>query len=260
MLFLDNIMKVKKGLNGFVFLVLFTIILVGCSNVKDESIDTKEQTTATGILVVESAPDGAGIYVDSEMVGETPFTLYNLEVGSHGVVVRKEGYADFEKVVEIKPLRTEEIKAVLNQLEAQEEIKEETVEKEQEELTEEGMKETKEKEETLLNAEKIILEKIVLYYDFDNAGFTNARKKGDDTFSKKYKDYVYFTSLTSGKLLVVDKPVNEIKKDDCTSANDAIASIFSGQALCVKTLEGGLFAVGGSWEGPPEELEWIELS
>jgi len=47
----------------------------------------------TGGIHVNSTPSGATIFLDGEDTGyETPYTLTGIEVGSHSVVVEKEGY------------------------------------------------------------------------------------------------------------------------------------------------------------------------
>ena len=51
-------------------------------------------------LVIESTPAGADIEVDSGFVGNTPSTV-SLPIGSHEIVVKKKGYADWNKTLSV---------------------------------------------------------------------------------------------------------------------------------------------------------------
>jgi hypothetical protein len=57
-----------------------------------------ETTQAT--LVVESTPSGADIEVDGAFVGSTPSTV-SLAPGSHGVSVKKKGFVDWTRTVNV---------------------------------------------------------------------------------------------------------------------------------------------------------------
>jgi len=65
----------------------------------------------TGSIHVTSTPSGAKIFLDDEDTGhETPHTLVGLEVGSHSVVVEKEGYIrPDERWVMVAANRVEEV-------------------------------------------------------------------------------------------------------------------------------------------------------
>jgi hypothetical protein len=56
----------------------------------------KTAESASSTLVVSSAPEGAEILLDNQLVGMTPSRL-TVPPGSHKVVFRKKGYKDFEK-------------------------------------------------------------------------------------------------------------------------------------------------------------------
>ena len=58
----------------------------------------------------------------------------------------------------------------------------------------------------------------------------------------------------------MDKPINEIKKEDCITPGNGVAQLYSKQTLCIKTAEGVLVAIGGIWEKAPSELQWMLLS
>jgi hypothetical protein len=54
---------------------------------------------ADGRLLVRSTPSGARVFVDGEAAGETPLTLRELDLGTHGVRVVRDGYAPQERRV-----------------------------------------------------------------------------------------------------------------------------------------------------------------
>lgn len=74
-----------------------------------------------GLLVAESTPDEAGLYIDGRMVGLTPQALY-IQVGTHEVEIRKSGYAPEIKTVTIvedqelnlNPILSESMDIVIN--------------------------------------------------------------------------------------------------------------------------------------------------
>jgi hypothetical protein len=55
----------------------------------------------TGQLIVSSTPSGAGIYLDNKYSGVTPIVLANIPAGSHTVVLRQAGYAEWTSAVTV---------------------------------------------------------------------------------------------------------------------------------------------------------------
>lgn len=55
---------------------------------------------AQAALTVESTPAGADIEIDGAFVGNTPSTL-NVTPGNHQVAVKKKGYADWIKTLNV---------------------------------------------------------------------------------------------------------------------------------------------------------------
>ena len=55
-----------------------------------------------GSLVIDK-PEGAGVFLDDALKGDTPITLPLVRVGSHELVVSKSGYNDYTESVEIEP-------------------------------------------------------------------------------------------------------------------------------------------------------------
>ncbi len=49
--------------------------------------------SSANVLVVTSTPPGAGVLLDGQYVGVTPFTMRGLAPGAHGVELQSEGYA-----------------------------------------------------------------------------------------------------------------------------------------------------------------------
>ena len=242
----------KKSIQTIaVFFILLVIIVAGCAQKSEKKAEeiTKEEVTDTGALVVESAPSNAQVYVNGELKGETPLTLYNQPGGTYSLVVKKGGYADFEKAVTIKVGKTEEINAELSQLPSAKVGEEKKM-----------IEESKTFKETMTNFNKINLSSFAMYYDFEGMQFTEIRTDKSDLFSRRYDNYVHFTPLTPAKIYLLNKPIKEVKKEDCIFSDIGVAQLFSGQTLCVSTMEGSLVAIGGSWDKVPTELEWILFS
>ena len=74
---------------------------------KDESIKLKPLTPILGTLSLKSSPLGASISIDGKAYGNTPRNINNLLIGTHTVVVSKEGYLSKTITVEIKENETE---------------------------------------------------------------------------------------------------------------------------------------------------------
>ncbi|MDO9324014.1 MAG: PEGA domain-containing protein [Methanoregula sp.] len=53
----------------------------------------------TGQLIAGSTPSGAGIYLDTKYSGVTPMVLANIPAGSHMLVLRQTGYAEWTSAV-----------------------------------------------------------------------------------------------------------------------------------------------------------------
>ena len=237
----------KRVLNILIFLTILSVFLAGCKAEKEAAETEEEQAADTGALYIESSPALAQVYIGEEYKGDTPVNLYNLPVGSYEITVRKEGYADFKKTMEIKVGRTEEIDAALKPL------------TEAKPKTEEPSKEIEKPAETQdvpasAKSNKINLSSFAMYYDFDKMEFTETRTEGSDLFSRKYHNYVHFTILVPTKINVINKPINEAAKEDCIFSDTAVAQLFSSQTLCIKTAN-GVFAAGGTWQAMPTELE-----
>lgn len=229
------------------FLILFVI---GCAQVQEEAPDeeTKEEFTDTGVLVIESTPSEAEAHVDGELKGSTPLTLYNFPIGTHNVEIQKAGYIIFKKRVILTVGKIEEIDATLVRIKLEDVVAEEKPE-EAAEITPQTPK-----------MFKINLSSFALYYDLDSKIFTELRTEKSDLFSRKYDRYVDFVVMAPAKIRLFNKPMKEVSQADCLNVDSGVAKLYSGQTLCVISGEGATFAISGTWETMPTELELIQLS
>jgi serine/threonine protein kinase len=62
---------------------------------------TLNKTTEFGGLNVTSDPAGAGVWLDWKRMGTTPFDKSELPAGSHQLLIRKNGFADYKQTVKI---------------------------------------------------------------------------------------------------------------------------------------------------------------
>jgi hypothetical protein len=67
-----------------------------------------------GSVDVESSPSGAKVYLDSDYVGTTPYTIEDVTLGSHKITVSKTGYVDYIKWVTVKVDSTSSVSANLD--------------------------------------------------------------------------------------------------------------------------------------------------
>ena len=240
-------MKNKNIIILLVFITVLSVFIAACAQQAENApAEEFQEVIDTGILAVESSPSGAQAYVDGELKGQTPLTLYNFPAGTHSVIVKKEGYTDFEKEANVKVGLKEEIDAELATLKS-------------------GVTETKPEEgkkETLQTSQsnKINLSSFAMYHDFENKLFTKLRSEKIDVYSRKYSTYVDFAALSTVKMKISSVSLREATKADCIDAGKGVAQLYSGQTLCVITAEGNYFAVSGSWDKMPAELEFVQLS
>ncbi len=238
-------MKIKYYL-VFLIILLFT---VGCEKVTEQPI---EEEKGSGILFVKSVPADGDVFLDNTIKGKTPLTLYGLPVGSYNVLIKKEGYENYRTAVEIRAGKKEEIGVILR------EIKKEVVDDGGGEISEEI------EEDVFVGVpEENIIElgdKILKYYDFSEKEFTDKLKRGSDVFSKRYSTHLVFTRYSNVNVDVIDKNINEIEREDCVNILGTLGLLNSGQTLCVKTKEGNIVAIGGSWEDTADgTLIWRSL-
>jgi len=100
------------------FLLAVTFILggtlVAILYLRGFKIDTKKKAiTRTGLLVVESIPSGAQVFLDGRLTSATNTTIGYLTPKKYQLKLTKEGYISWEKEIEIRADLTTEVKAVL---------------------------------------------------------------------------------------------------------------------------------------------------
>ncbi|MBI2654532.1 PEGA domain-containing protein [Candidatus Woesearchaeota archaeon] len=241
----------NNALNIAIFFIVFAIFAAGCVQKAEEpSVEEPEEFVDTGVLFVDSTPTQAQVYVNGELKGDTPLTLYNLPVGAYDTVVKKEGYGDSQKTVVVKVGKTEEVYVELNQLAASK-----TTEGKK---TEDVKLEEAPKNISATQFNKINVSAFAMYHDFEKSLFTDVRTDKSDLFSRKYDNYVHFTAITPAKIGIINKPLKDVDKADCITAESGALPVFSGQTLCVRTIEGSSIAIG--WDKSPSELEWVLFS
>lgn len=233
-------MKIKYYLT-FLIVLLF---IFGCEQVSEQPLVEEEK--GTGILVMESVPADADLFINNANKGKTPLTLYNFDVGSYNIIIKKEGYEDYESVIEIEAGRKTEIRAYL-------ELKNEVVEEEVTEEEVEVKEEEKEEEEILVGGikDKGIIDMsdgLIKYYDFSEKYFSAKLQAGLDVFSRRYPTHFVFTRYNPVNIAVIEKNIDEVKKEDCENILGSLGLLSSGKTLCVNTKEGYIVAIGGSLE------------
>jgi hypothetical protein len=72
-----------------------------------------EDVAAFGSILISGSVDGASVYLDDELVGETPVTREDVPAGRHRVRVESPGHQPFEKDVRVRPGHRAEVKAML---------------------------------------------------------------------------------------------------------------------------------------------------
>ena len=256
----------------YLFLIL-TLFVISCSNIDNSTTDdTILESTATGILEVESYPRDAQIFVDGELKASSPTTLYNIPAISHEVTIRKEGFEDFETTVIIQAGRIEEIKATLIPKELEEEIIieetpiKDTTEESTEELKEtpddtvttDELKETSD-DKTPIFQGNIEIPEFFEYIDVNTPEASTFNQVGTDLLSKNYGEYLHITAINNAFIVNVDKPLIAVESNDCVPIQSVIGALFSDKSICVKTSDGSLYAVGGSWDEKPTSLLVIPL-
>jgi len=60
----------------------------------------KKELSQAGVITIESSPAGADIYVDEKLLGKTPKSV-SVKIGIYHVTVKKDGYYNWEKDIEI---------------------------------------------------------------------------------------------------------------------------------------------------------------
>jgi len=78
--------------------------------------ETATQVPATGTVAVSSEPAGAQVFIDGKFEGITPVTIPSIETGSHTVLLKLDGYADWQVKVQVEAGQQEDVDATLSLL------------------------------------------------------------------------------------------------------------------------------------------------
>ena len=114
----QDIAKVKKHISTVLFPVLYTFILCLIALIiyfyaNGYRIDIlKQEITQTGVINVGGNIYGAEIYLNNKLLGKTPKST-NLEVGDYDVLIKKDGYINWEKNITIQEGRSYPIEPYL---------------------------------------------------------------------------------------------------------------------------------------------------
>lgn len=244
---------------GIILLLLILFLRPKISQNNAEQTQSPMENLGSGFLEVETFPKDATVFVDGINKGISPLTMGNVAAGVHDIVIKKEGYKDFLKQVEIKPGKRAFLEARLVVAE-EKSISQETIEEKPNIETAEDQTEIKETEPLQTsNSGKINLgKKFLLYYDFSGKKFEETRPEDYDIFSKRYVNHITFTRANPAQMKIIRKNIADVEKEDCGGISGSYGELASGQSVCVITKEGLVAAVGSSWAKTTEnaELTW----
>jgi hypothetical protein len=110
--------EVRLALSGFEDWVGQVQVFAGQTTTVSQTLPaspTTRPTTApgTGTLSVSSSPSGAQVFVDNAYMGITPISLSPISAGSHAVLLKLTGYADFEVTAQVSAGQTTPVSATL---------------------------------------------------------------------------------------------------------------------------------------------------
>ena len=253
-------MKSSDNIIILLVVILFVLIIVSelskngeIETIEDESI---EESIGSGLIEIETFPSDAKIFVDDVYGGISPTTLFNIPVGSHNIIIKKEGYEDFIKEINIEAGRKAFLEANLIPIS---EEQPETIEiVDEEEIIEEKT------EEIVLGTEDNVISignEFLFYYDFSEKKFTSDRQVDSDMISRIYFNYFIFTRTSPVNIKAIGKNINDVEKEDCIGIKGQFEYLHSGESICVITKENEIVAIGGEWENIRDvNLIWKLLS
>ena len=77
---------------------------------------TAPLTPTTGSISVSSNPSGASIYLDESYQGTTPFSINNVEAGSHTIKLELTGYLEWSQTIDVAAGQISTVTALLTQI------------------------------------------------------------------------------------------------------------------------------------------------
>ncbi|MBI2650976.1 PEGA domain-containing protein [Candidatus Woesearchaeota archaeon] len=248
-------------LNYALVFALFLIIIAGCQVKKElQTEEEKEISSGSGLLSVETIPSEADVFLGNGYAGKSPVEISNIAVGSYSITIKKEGYMDFTADIVIEAGKKSIITAELKLMPKVAPETKKEIPKEIEAAIAEQKKESKDKEITdkEIASNKIAAGSyILLYYDFSKKKFATERSLEDDIFSSRMPTHFAFTRFAPATIKTIDKGIEIVTKEDCSSADNTFQTLSSGQTLCVLTKEKNVVALGSYWDNPKDaNLTW----
>jgi hypothetical protein len=67
----------------------------------------------TGSIIVTSSPSGGQVYVDNQLRGVAPVTIYNIAPGAHIIIMKLAGYSDWSSSVDVTANQVVPVSAIL---------------------------------------------------------------------------------------------------------------------------------------------------
>ena len=276
-------MKLKPksyAIYTIIAVIIVLMLVFGQQKNKDAGAEGNElqesgaaEDAGSGFIEVETSPKDADVFLDGANKGKSPLIIGNVPAGAHEILIKKDGYGELAKQIEVNAGRRTSVEAkLIIRIAEKEEIPEQIIPNEDEKLPiipDEVAEMPAEKEEAAMQEEteaaqdgssgKINLGvKFLLYYDFSSRKFEGMRPEEHDVFSKRYNDHLTFTRNNPAQMKVIDKNIADVEKEDCEGISGGYGQLASGQSVCVITKEGLVAAVGGSWLENTEnvELRW----
>ncbi len=110
--------EVRLALAGFQDWVGQVQVFAGQTTTVSQTLPASPTTPptvvpGTGTLSVSSSPAGAQVYLDNVYMGVTPLSLTSVSAGSHLVLLKLTGYADFEVTAQVSAGQTTPVTAIL---------------------------------------------------------------------------------------------------------------------------------------------------
>ncbi len=252
--------------------IVFLMLIFGRQpeSQEEKTEEGTQDSAGSGFIEIETSPNDADIFLDGANKGRSPIVIGNVAAGMHEILIKKEGYDDFAKQINVDAGRRTSIEAGLTaSIEEKTEIPEEkTGGFGNNQPAAEGVDAAREKDGGAMNegteaAQDTISGKInlgvkfLVYYDFSSRKFEEGRAGDYDVFSKRYENHLTFTRNNPAQMKVIDKNIADVEKRDCEGISGGYGQLRAGQSVCVITKEGLTAAVGGSW---PENTENAALS
>ena len=90
----------NKNLCLFAILILLCAMVAGAKNPLDITFNSTEETTGRG-LEIHTNPANVEVYIDGIYRGLTPFTINTLIPGDYSLLLKKDGFYDYEQDITI---------------------------------------------------------------------------------------------------------------------------------------------------------------